>query len=77
MSPAECRETSPGIYSWTGQADGVWVEHTSTDLDLALWTRIYTDGVLWGVELVDHYGQVRARRQAPTPWPAADQRRAA
>lgn len=72
MSPADCRETSSGVYSWVGQVDGVWAEHTSTDLDLVLWTRVYTDGLLWGVELVDQHGRVHARRQAPTPWPAAE-----
>ncbi|HJQ46722.1 MAG TPA: hypothetical protein VJ870_10425 [Amycolatopsis sp.] len=77
MSPAEYRETSSGVYSWVGQVDGVWVEHTSTDLDLVLWTRVRTDGLLWAVELVDQHGHVHARRLAATPWPAAELRNAA
>jgi hypothetical protein len=65
-TPAVCRETSTGIYSWLGEIDGLWVEHTSTDMDLVCWTRVFTDGPLWGVELLDQHGQVHARRHAPT-----------
>jgi hypothetical protein len=68
MTPAECRETSSGVFSWLGDVDRLWVEHTTTDLDLVCWTRVFADGALWGVELVDQHGQVRARRCAPTSW---------
>jgi hypothetical protein len=64
-TPAECRETSPGIYSWLGDLDGWWVEHTTTDLDLVCWTRPFTEGLLRGVELVDQRGRVHARRYIP------------
>jgi hypothetical protein len=65
VTPAEYRETSAGVFSWFGDFDSLWVEHTTTDLDLVCWTRVFADGALWGVELVDQDGQVRARRYAP------------
>lgn len=65
-TPAESRETSPGIISWLGDVDGWWVEHITTDLDLVCWTRQFAEGPLRGVELVDQHGRVHARRYIPS-----------
>lgn len=60
MEPARCLDCGSGLYHWFGSANGVPCSVLTPDPDRVFYVRPILTNALYGIELVDQYGQVWA-----------------